>query len=424
MGNDSQPTIMVVDDTPANLKLLDDMLRKFSYRVLTFPSGELALKAATANPPDLFLLDINMPGMSGLELCQHLKLDRVLSEIPVIFISAMTDVSEKVKAFHAGGVDYVCKPFQLEEVRARVETHLGLRRLRKDLERSIQLLNATNLKLSEKNRQMDEQLAQAEIVQRTLLPSTLPVSKQFKFHWRYEPCDLLAGDSLNIFWLDKTHIGVYLFDVSGHGVAAALMAVSVSRMLQPTNSSSSLVWTYGAEAGDVRPTPPGVVTNELNRLFAWTLSSTQFFTLVYGVLDLETLEFCYVNAGHLNPLYISPLGVFESHKGTGLPIGLGSKPYQEQTMKLQPGGRLIIYSDGITEVMDGERELWSYERLCKTMENNSHSSLDECLDDIILKTEFWAGKEGIEDDRTILGIEVQHEAKMGLWSVSNFEAII
>ncbi len=128
-----QATIMVVDDTPANLKLLGEMLQSEGYRVLAFPRGQMALNAAAKKPPDLILLDINMPEMNGFEVCKRLKANDELNEIPVIFISALADTPDKVKAFSAGGVDYVTKPFEFEEIRARVQTHLGLRKFQTDL---------------------------------------------------------------------------------------------------------------------------------------------------------------------------------------------------------------------------------------------------------------------------------------------------
>ena len=124
---DTRPTVMVVDDTPDNLALLDHMLRAQGYRVRAFPRPALALAAALRTPPDIFLLDINMPEMTGFELCKRLKADRALAEVPVIFISALSETSEKVRAFSAGGVDYVTKPFQFDEVAARVRAHLRIR---------------------------------------------------------------------------------------------------------------------------------------------------------------------------------------------------------------------------------------------------------------------------------------------------------
>jgi CheY-like chemotaxis protein len=120
--------IMIVDDNPANLKLLEDMLRQHGYEVRSFPRGRLALAAANQAPPDLILLDINMPEMNGYEVCDQLKSNPRLSAIPVIFLSALNAIENKVKGFRSGGVDFISKPFQFEEVQARVEIHLELRR--------------------------------------------------------------------------------------------------------------------------------------------------------------------------------------------------------------------------------------------------------------------------------------------------------
>ncbi|GAB4581458.1 MAG: hypothetical protein Fur0022_42050 [Anaerolineales bacterium] len=132
--------ILVVDDTPANLRLLAGMLTEHHYKVRPVPNGVLALGAAQAAPPDLILLDINMPGMNGYEVCKALKSDPKTRDIPVIFISALDEVTDKVKAFEVGGVDYITKPFQFAEVMARIETHLTLRWLRQKLEEANQYL--------------------------------------------------------------------------------------------------------------------------------------------------------------------------------------------------------------------------------------------------------------------------------------------
>ena len=129
-GAQPKSNIMVVDDQPANLKLLEDLLTQQGHAVRSFPRGRLALDAAARHLPDLILLDINMPEMNGFEVCERLKADDKLAHIPVLFLSALNETSDKVNAFRSGGVDYITKPFQLEEVRARVETHLQLHRAR------------------------------------------------------------------------------------------------------------------------------------------------------------------------------------------------------------------------------------------------------------------------------------------------------
>ena len=126
--------ILIVDDTLANLKLLSQMLADYGYKVRAIRSGAHALQAVQAAPPDLILLDIVMPEMDGYEVCRRLKADERTRDIPVLFITALGDVEDKVKAFAAGGVDYITKPFQAEEVLARVRTHLGLRNLMRQLQ--------------------------------------------------------------------------------------------------------------------------------------------------------------------------------------------------------------------------------------------------------------------------------------------------
>jgi len=150
--------ILAVDDTPANLELLISLLGRFGFTVRPALSGELALQAAQKLPPDLILLDARMPKMDGYEVCKRLKADLKLKEIPVIFVSAHGEIGDKVKAFQSGGVDYITKPFQPEEVQSRICTHLEMRRLQLEakkrnasLERLVQLrtrqLAETNQKL-------------------------------------------------------------------------------------------------------------------------------------------------------------------------------------------------------------------------------------------------------------------------------------
>jgi len=136
-GWDRSPTLLVVDDSPANVRLLAKMLKERGHRVRVAPDGELALRAVRTDPPDLILLDIDMPGMDGYEVCRRLKADDRWRSIPILFISALNETSAKLRSFEVGGVDYITKPFQFAEVEARVETHLKLRRYQLDLERMV-----------------------------------------------------------------------------------------------------------------------------------------------------------------------------------------------------------------------------------------------------------------------------------------------
>ncbi len=143
--------ILIVDDNPANLDLLAGLLREHQFRVRAVPSGRMALDAARRTPPELVMMDITMPGMNGYEACAAMQQDPVLADIPVIFISALDDPLDKVKAFQVGGRDYVSKPFHAEEVVARVNHQVRMVRLEKALKTQNESLLDANLKLREVN---------------------------------------------------------------------------------------------------------------------------------------------------------------------------------------------------------------------------------------------------------------------------------
>jgi CheY-like chemotaxis protein len=151
-------SILVIDDVPDNLRLLAQILTQRGYTVRAVSNGEQALVAATAAPPDLILLDIMMPGMDGYTVCEHLKTQPETAKIPVIFISALNEPLDKVKAFTVGGVDYLTKPFQMEEILARVNVHITLSNLQRQLEEANVKLAVQNQELQQRNAELQEAL--------------------------------------------------------------------------------------------------------------------------------------------------------------------------------------------------------------------------------------------------------------------------
>ncbi len=146
--------ILIVDDTLPNLRLLSTMLTENGYEVRGVPNGTMALTAVRSVPPDLILLDINMPKLDGYEVCRQLKAAPETRDIPIIFISALDEVIDKVKAFSVGGVDYVTKPFQIAEILVRIENHLTLRRLQNQLQQANADLSTTNAELEKTNEEL------------------------------------------------------------------------------------------------------------------------------------------------------------------------------------------------------------------------------------------------------------------------------
>lgn len=165
--------ILVVDDNPVNVRLLSQMLKARDYRVRTAGSGERALAAARSESPDLILLDVMMPDLDGYEVCSRLKADEATADIPIIFISALGEAKDKVRAFEVGGVDYVTKPLQIEEIEARLQTHLSIQRLRRELQ-------AANRELSRRLDELDEMNAKLQAQNEELIAYDRSVSHDLK----------------------------------------------------------------------------------------------------------------------------------------------------------------------------------------------------------------------------------------------------
>jgi sigma-B regulation protein RsbU (phosphoserine phosphatase) len=397
-GAGQPASILIVDDTPANLQVLAGMLKDRGYKVRPVPSGKLALLAARKDPPDLILLDINMPEMNGYDVCEQLKAEDLLKGVPVIFISALTEQLDKVKAFAIGGVDYITKPFQMEELHARVATHLKLRRLQIELEDTI-------ARLAKANGRMSRDLKAAAKIQETFLPRKAPRIPGTDFAWIYRPCDELGGDGLNIIPLGDGQIGLYILDVSGHGVASALLSVTLSRLLSPPSDLSSILVRDGDVSNRSTITPPADVAARLNQLFPFDSPAEQFATMVYGILTTATGEFRYVSAGHPGAVHLPCGGDPVILESLGSPIGLADDAYEERSIRLVAGDRLYLYSDGVPEAMDAACKPFGEARLKRAISERRSESVHQCVESLLTEISQWHGSEKPQDDISILAVE-------------------
>ncbi len=344
--------ILIVDDTPANLHLLSRMLAEQGYRVRPVPDGPLALAATRAEPPDLILLDIRMPEMNGYQVCEHLKANAQTRDIPIIFISALDATQDKVRAFTAGGVDYITKPFQFEEVLARVETHLALRKLQKQLQDA-------NKKLQRANKKMERELALAGEVQTSFLPRELPDIPDWQLAVTLKPSRETSGDFYDFSLLPNGRLGILVADVVDKGVGAALfMALSWI-----------LLRTYAVEY----PVQPELVLRAVNDRILKDTDAKQFVTVFYGILDPATGTLLYSNAGHCPPYLISTQndGDVQELIGTGIPLGIyEDRTWEQRVVQFAPGDVLVLYTDGITEAQNEQEACFGAERLLESVRAN------------------------------------------------------
>jgi sigma-B regulation protein RsbU (phosphoserine phosphatase) len=337
--------ILVVDDTPANLRLLTRILQENDYHVRPVPDGGLALAAAQAKLPDLVLLDIRMPGMDGFQVCEKLKSDPGTQDMPIIFISALDAVEDKVKAFSVGGVDYITKPFQSEEVIARVENHLNLRRLQAQLETA--------------NSKMARELALAGEVQSSFIPKELPQFPGWQLAVTMQSAHETSGDFFDAISLPRGYTGILMADVNGKGVAAALyMALSWS-----------LFRTY---AGDF-PNHPEMTLTSVNQRLVEDTSAKHYVSVFFGILDPKSGRLNYSNGGHSPPLLINSIDgeIIRQLGHSGKPLGITEEEIWEQkNLEIQPGEALVIHTGGVAEARNQQQESYKQQGLIASIQKH------------------------------------------------------
>jgi sigma-B regulation protein RsbU (phosphoserine phosphatase) len=326
-----------------------------------------------------------MPGMNGYEVGEHLKADIRTRDIPIVFISALDATEDKVRAFTVGGVDYVTKPFQVEEVLARVETHLALRRLQKRLQRA--------------NRKMERELALAGEVQASFLPRQLPEIPGWQLSVALKPARETSGDFYDVNLLPNGRLGILVADVVDKGAGAALFMVL----------SSSLIRTYAVEY----PVQPELALRAVNRRILSDTDSNQFVTVFYGILDPATGTLAYCNAGHCPPYLASA----QNSEGiqrlirTGMPLGIfEDETWERDTVQIGPGGVLVLYTDGITEAQNAQGASFGEDRLLKAVSANLGRSAQGIQDGVAKEVHRFVGDVPQSDD-IVLAVIVRESGR-------------
>ena len=375
-NNTATESILLVDDNPTNLQVLFQTLDGIGCKLLIAKNGEIAISIAGKALPDLILLDIMMPGIDGYEVCRQLKSNAATSDIPVIFLSALGDTEDKVKGLQLGAVDYITKPFQPDEVIARVNTHLTIHRLKREVE-------------SQKD-QLEHELEVVSAVQRKLLPKQLPVIDAFKLAVHYETSRYAGGDYYDILELPDNCWGFLIADAEGHSApAAVLMAMTCA-----------LFRSYPGSASD-----PAEVLHYLNEHLC-KVADPSFMTALYAYYDANAQTMRMARAGHPLPMIFR----HSDKKAIELPCPgvypLGIEPYEIEIpvteTKLEPGDRFLIYTDGLTERFDMGEKTYGEERLLRLLAIDSADDPQGVIAAIMADVEQFAGERPADDDQALL----------------------
>lgn len=388
-------SLLIVDDDPFHRATLRRYLEKKGLAVSEAAGGTEALAALARQAFDVILLDVVMPGLSGFQVLETVRRQHPITALPIIMATAKDEPADVVEALRLGANDYVTKPFDVSVVLARVLTQVSLKRSVERITRLELSLEQRNADLENANRLMRRDLEAAARVQQSLLPKTSPEVEGVRFAWKFRPCAELAGDLLNIAILDGRHAALYVFDVVGHGTKAAMLAVMVSRAL-----------TQLLVSPDGSVTPPTEVAARLNEQFPWEQETSQFFTLLYGVLSVDTGEFRFISAGHPEPLHLARGQKIRSLPLTdfGSPIGLGDGRYEETRFTLQKGDRLYLYSDGLPDVLDENGKRFGEEKLHQALERVQSVPLGEGLSSLLQGVGEWCNGQP-HDDISVLAVE-------------------
>ena len=266
------------------------------------------------------------------------------------------------------------------DVTARREVEQALRRSKEALEQDVRL---------------------AARIQQTLLPPPEMQMRGFRLAHAFRPCTDLAGDAVGIVPLPREQVGLYLLDVSGHGVGAALLSFTLNHLLSPSVEGALLVEETEAGPDIVMPSR---VAERLNRQFPMD-RTRQYFTLVYGILDESSGQFRYVMAGHPLPVLLAKDAPPAPTNGSGLPIGMiEDARFEDETVTLHKGDRLYFYTDGVTEALNAAEEEFGYAGLVAEIDRHRDRPLREGLDLIADRVRDWSGG-SLRDDVSLLGVE-------------------
>ncbi len=373
--------ILLIDDDHSIRLLLERTLKRQGYDVVCATEGEEGLVKAKELHPAMIICDWVMPGMSGLEVCRQVKSLPDLATTFFILLTSLGSVEDRVKGLDAGADDFLCKPIEMNEFIARIRAGLRLHQLSQDL--------------TEQKRLLEAELAEAAEYVSSILPKPLQHCC-LTIDSRFLPSSQLGGDGFDYFWLDHDHLALYLLDVSGHGLRAALPALAVINLLRSQNLSQ------------VDYYQPNQVLTGLNKTFQMTDTNDKYFTIWYGVYNCNNRQLIYASAGHPPAILFTPNSEKElmetKLKTPGLPVGMfPDAKYTNKSLLIDSLSKLYIFSDGIYEIEQEDGSLIGLSNFLSMVRAYQNDNLAN-LDWLISSLKSSNIKEKFDDDLSIIEV--------------------
>ena len=385
-GSMLSPKIMVVDDEP-DLQML--ILQKFrkqiqndEYEFVFAENGEEALNHLNGSDDiTLILSDINMPRMDGLTLLQKLQ-ERNNPALKTVIVSAYGDMENIRTAMNRGAFDFVTKPIDFNDL------HLTI-------EKGMKEIAAVKAALDDRKNLLAVQrdLNTAARIQQSILPRefSFPHRKEFSVYAEMHPAKDIGGDFYDFFFINETHLGFVIGDVSGKGIPAAIY-MAVARTMIKGIASQTL--------------DPAECLSRVNTMLIPESEESMFVTVFYGVLDTTSGVISYCNGGHNLPFFIRNTSITQVDDTAGIILGkVDHFAFETKQIQCRPGDRLVLYTDGVTEAMNVEQEMYREDRLRDYMEKHKPDALENLVRGIVADVLKFMGKATQADDITLLSLE-------------------
>jgi sigma-B regulation protein RsbU (phosphoserine phosphatase) len=388
-------TILLVEDEPVTRASMAARLMRLGYRVLEAENGRVGLDMARRERPDLLIVDWMMPEMDGPTFCEAVRRDPLLKSSQLLLMTAHDKPAQIAEGLVRGADDFLSKSASKQEIIARVLAGLRASRLVRELETTGDELKSSMVLLQKKQAETEADLQTAAAFVHSLLPPQGNPVHGIELAWEYQPSLKLGGDLFDVMAIDADHLGFYILDASGHGVAAALRSASLMTFLRVENMLQ-LLGSYDPEK----------VLLEANRRFPLSADG-EYFTLWVGQLHLPTRSLTYATAGHSGALLSSAESPSRWLTRSSFPLGFDpSAQYASDRLCLKSADRLFLLSDGIYEVTSPSGELWGRERFQGVIDEGKQTSLSATIASCFSAARGWQQAQHFSDDAAVVGIEL------------------
>lgn len=354
---------------PTDIK---ELLRNYGYGVVQSSIEGNCIDNVLKEMPHVILLNCFSNSKNAIKIYSTLKIDKRTKEIPIIAIFNSCTLEDKKKYISLGIDDYITYPLEKEDFILRIKNQIKLVNIQRQLTMCKKALTE-NLDLIKKQKnELETNLSLASKIQEALIPKSLGNIPNCSFNWIYQPSGRVGGDIFDVFMLDEDHLGLYMIDVMGHGVASSMLAVTLSETLILDVDRESPLKRKISTPPYYEIVPPLEVITYLNKRFPFKRYE-HYFTIFYMILNTKTGVIKYVRAGHPTPLLVKDTGEIIELGAYGTPVGFEfSEEYEEGTVYLDSGDHLIIYTDGLMEVKDKNGNPIEYEGIIDYIQKEEH----------------------------------------------------